>query len=59
MKYKKPEPVAKMCIDKAKKEWAVVLMMADWYQTDEEAIILRDMLWYARDKWVEITFVSK
>jgi hypothetical protein len=48
-----------MCIDKAKKEWAVVLMMADWYQTDEEAIILRDMLWYARDKWVEITFVSK
>jgi hypothetical protein len=47
-------------IDKASIEKPeMVVMMVDWFQTDDEALILRDMLWYARDKWVTITIIPK
>lgn len=53
------EPVAKKAVDEAKKENALIVMCVDGFQTDEEALHLRDLLWYARDNNVDVTFVSK
>lgn len=50
------EPEAKKCIDSAKKDNAVVVLMVDGYKTNKEALILRDLLWYARDNGVEVSF---
>jgi hypothetical protein len=41
-------------IDEAKKDDILCMMMVDWFQTDDEALILKDLLWYARDNWVPI-----
>ena len=60
MNYERLEPKAKEMIDKASIEKPeMVVMMVDWFQTDDEALILKDMLWYARDKWVTITIIPK
>jgi len=53
------EPVAKKTIDKAKKQGAIVLMCVDGFQTDFEALCLRDMLWYARKNGVVIHFIPE
>lgn len=64
MKYTRLEPIAKLAIDACKKanknRWydpTHLMMMVDWFITDDEALILRDMLWYARDNGVEIHMV--
>lgn len=51
------EPIAKKAIDTAKKEKAIIVMCIDGYQTEGEALYLRDMLWYARKKGVVVHFV--
>lgn len=56
-KYKHLEPVAKAAIDAAKAINGPVLMMIDGYKTDNEALILKDLLWYARDNGVEVIMV--
>lgn len=64
MKYGKMnlklEPEAKKAIDFAKKtpECGLV-MMVDGFITDREALLLRDLLWYARFNGVEVHFVPK
>jgi hypothetical protein len=57
--YKYLEPQAKKAIDMGRKKKAGILMMVDGYISDEEALILRDMLWYARDNGVEIRMIPK
>jgi len=57
MTYERLEPEAKRMIDEASWNDIQVMMMVDWFQTDDEALILRDMLWYARDKGVTIQLV--
>ncbi len=52
--YPRLEPEAKRMIDEAKKDDILCMMMVDWFQTDDEALILKDLLWYARDNWVPI-----
>ncbi len=60
MTYERLEPKAKEMIDKASIDKPeMVVMMVDWFQTDDEALILRDMLWYARDNGVTITIIPK
>jgi len=59
MKYKELELKAKEAIDTAKKEKAIILMMVDGFQTDKEAFMLRDLMWYARDNGVEIRVIPK
>lgn len=56
-KYPYLEKVAKEMLDKASKEDTEVFMMVDGYQTLQEALILKDFLWYARDNWVTIQFI--
>lgn len=56
-KYLFLEKTAKKAIDESKKQGATILMMVDGFITDKEALHLRDMLWYARNKGVEIIFV--
>lgn len=59
-KYKHLEPKAKKAIDHAKKQDSTgILMMVDGFITDEEALILRDMLWYARNNGVVVKMVPK
>jgi len=59
-KYLYLEKIAKKCIDTASKsEESIIMMMVDWFQTDEESLMLRDFLWYARDKWVVVHFIPK
>lgn len=58
-KYKYLEPKAKKVINSAKKSKAIVLMMIDGFQTDVEALYLRDMLWYARDCGVVVEIIPK
>lgn len=59
MNYKHLEKGAKKAIDCAKKNKCIVLMMVDGFISDNEALILRDLLWYARNNNVEVTFVVK
>ena len=42
--------------DYAKKHYTKILTMVDGYQTTEEALLLRDWLWYAQDNGVEVVF---
>lgn len=58
-KYKYLEKKAKKAIDNCVKNKAVLLMMVDGFITDQEALHLRDLLWYARDNKVEVNFVPK
>jgi hypothetical protein len=53
------EPIAKKAIDEARKEGAVIVMMVDGFQTESEALYLRDMLWYARNNGVVVNFVPE
>lgn len=53
----KVEPIAKEAIDEAKKHKAIVATCIDGYVTDKEAILLKDLLWYARDNGVVVHFV--
>jgi hypothetical protein len=53
------EPIAKQAIDEARKEGAVIVMMVDGFQTESEALYLRDMLWYARNNGVVVHFVPE
>lgn len=52
------ERVAKEAIDMAAKQGAILLVMIDGFQTDKEALILRDLLWYARLEEVIVQFMS-
>lgn len=52
-----PEPIAKKAIDEAAEERAVLITCIDGYQSAEEALYLRNMLWYAREKGVVVHFV--
>lgn len=56
-KYPFLEPQAKRAVDDAKGHDTIIMMMVDGYQTIEEAMILKDFLWYARDNWVTIQFI--
>jgi hypothetical protein len=51
--------ISKQVIDEAVKKDAIVLTCVDGYQTDVEALILRDMLWYARNNGVVVQFIPK
>ena len=55
----KLEPVAKKAIDDCIKKDARLLMMVDGFISDAEALLLRDMLWYARLKGVMVIFAPK
>lgn len=57
MKYDFMTPVQKETVDTAKADNFLVMMMVDGFQTIEEAVMLRDMLWYARDNGVEVHFI--
>jgi len=57
MKELNVEKIAKKAIDDSKKNDAVLLMMVDGFQTESEALYLRDMLWYARNEGVEVRFI--
>lgn len=57
MTYERLEPTAKEMIDEASQKDVQVMMMVDWFQTADEALILRDMLWYARDKGVTVILI--
>lgn len=57
--YNRLEPEAKRMIDDAKWKDIQCVMMIDWFQTDDEALILRDMLWYARDNGVTFLIIPK
>lgn len=46
-------------IEDAVKHKSGVLMMIDGFRTDDEALCLRDMLWYARNRGVEVIFVPE
>lgn len=59
MEYLYLENKSKEAVDCAKQNKAVVLTCIDGYKTMQEALILLDFLWYAREKGVEVTFVSK
>ncbi len=56
-KYKNLEPEAKEKIDEARDREGNILTMVDGFITNKEALILRDILWYARNNGVPITFV--
>lgn len=57
-KYSHLEPTAKSAVVAARKHGnAVILMMVDGFISDQEALHLRDMLWFARDNYVEVRFV--
>lgn len=51
------EPIAKKAIDEAKKQKAIVITCINGFQTESEALFLRDMLWYAKNKGVEVRFM--
>lgn len=59
MKKLNVEKIAKQAIDEAKKENAVIIMCVDGFQTEDEALYLRDMLWYARNNGVVVHFVPE
>lgn len=49
----------KNAVDKANETSSDLFMMVDGFQTLPEALMLRDMLWYARDNGVQVVFVAK
>lgn len=60
-KYEHLEAKAKEAVDRAKSFSAIearVITNIDWYRTDEEALMLRDMLWYAKYNGVNVVFIS-
>lgn len=57
MKKLNVEKIAKKAVDECKKNNAVLVTCVDGYQTESESLYLRDMLWYARNKGVEVIFV--
>lgn len=57
MKKSNIEKVAKQAIDTAKKEKAIIVTCIDGYKTNDEALLLRDMLRYAKEAGVTIHFV--
>lgn len=57
MKLNNLEPQAKSAVDYCVKYKAKMVMMVDGFITDKEALYLRDLLWYARNKGVEVTMV--
>lgn len=59
MKELHVEPVSQQAIDECVKNDAVLITTVDGYQTESEALYLRDMLWYARNKGVVVHFVPK
>ena len=59
MKKLNVEKIAKEAIDGAKEKNAILIMMVDGFQNESEALYLRDMLWYARNKGVEVRFIPK
>lgn len=56
-KYPYLEKVAKHAIDASWKDWAILITCIEWFQTDEEALNLRDFIHYASDIGVEVRFV--
>lgn len=53
------EKESKKAIDYAVKTKSIVVTCIDGFRTDEEALRLRDLLWYARDRGVVVHFVPK
>jgi len=53
------EKIAKKAINESKKRGAILFMCIDGFQTESEAMYLRDMLWYASKKGVQVTFIPK
>lgn len=53
------EEGAKNVIDEAVKTKAIVLMQVVGFITADEALLLRDMLWYAYKKGVTIKFLPQ
>lgn len=49
--------MAKEAVDYAVNNGKLILMMVDGYQTKQEAIYLVNLLWYARDKGVEVRII--
>jgi len=58
MKYKNLEAKVKEAVIYSKRKEAKIVTTVDGYITDDEALKLRDFLWYARDNGVEVVFVS-
>lgn len=59
MEIKHLEETAKAVIDNAKENKAIIVMCVDGFQTDDEALKIRDMLWYARNNGVVVHFVPE
>lgn len=57
--YPHLEPVAKQAVDATRDEADVLLTHIGGFITDEEALKLRDLLWYAYDNNVAVTFAPK
>jgi len=53
------EKIAEKAIDEARKEGAIIVMTVEGYQTESEALYLRNMLWYARNNGVVVHFIPK
>lgn len=54
------EPKAKEAIDAVAEGNAdILLMQVAGFQSDAEALALRDLLWYAHDRGVPVQFVPK
>lgn len=51
--------VGKDAVDEAKRVGEVIIMCIDSFQTDEEALMLRDLLWYAKQERVPVEFVAE
>lgn len=59
MKNLNVEKFAKKAIDECKKQKVTMITCVDGFQTESEALYLRDMLWYARNNGVEVIFVPE
>ena len=57
MEYKHLENLARTTVDACAKKRAVLITAVDGFPTDQDALCLRDMLCYARDKGVEVILV--
>jgi len=55
-KYKHLELKAKEAVNFAKKNGCLMLTCIDGFITDDEALKLRDLLWYAKSKKVAVMF---
>lgn len=52
-----PTDTQKTVIDHCASVGSDLIMMVDGFQTEDEALLLRDMLWYAKRKGVPVIFV--